>query len=125
VQLFVLSTLKYVRQSGRVNQLAYLLGTALQLKPIFTFKDGIGEPAGRELSQERAYVKIAKTMAEKFGQRPVILYVVHSMAPSQAELLKERIIRLVNVKEVFVSSGGPILGSHGGSGVVGAAAFPI
>jgi DegV family protein with EDD domain len=125
VQLFVLATLKYVRQSGRVNQLSYLIGTALQIKPIFTFKDGIGEPVTRELSQERAFVKIAKIMAEKFGQRPVIATVVHSVAPDQAELLKERITRLVNVKELFLLPSGPILGSHGGAGMVGTAAFPI
>jgi DegV family protein with EDD domain len=125
VQLFVISTLKYVRQSGRINQMTYIIGTALKLKPILTFKDGMGEPAGRELSQDRAYVRIAKSMAEKFGQRPVMATVVHSLAPDQAEQLKDRISRLVNVKELIVAEIGPTLGAHGGTGMVGAAAFPV
>jgi DegV family protein with EDD domain len=119
------STLKYLRNSGRVNQVAYLIGQALQIKPLFQFKDGMGEPAGRELSQERGYVKIAKTMAEKFGDRPVIATVVHSLAPEHAEQLKQKITQRLNVKELIVSKIGPTLGAHGGSGLVGAAAFPI
>lgn len=125
VQLFVADTLKYLRQSGRVNQAAYLIGQALHIKPIFTFKDGIGESAGRELSQERAFLRIAKTMSEKFGQRPILATVVHSMAPKQAELLKNRITNNTNVQELIVAEIGPTLGAHGGAGVVGAAAFPI
>jgi DegV family protein with EDD domain len=125
VQLFVADTLKYLRQSGRVNQAAYLIGQALHIKPIFTFKDGIGESAGRELSQERAFLRIAKTMAEKFGQRPLLATVVHSMAPQQAELLKNRITNNTNVQELIMAEMGPTLGAHGGAGVVGAAAFPL
>lgn len=125
VQLFVADTLKYLRQSGRVNQVAYLIGQALHIKPIFTFKDGIGEPAGRELSQERAFLRIAKTMSEKFGQRPIIATVVHSVAPKQAELLKSRITNNTNVQELIMAEMGPTLGAHGGAGVVGAAGFPV
>jgi DegV family protein with EDD domain len=125
VQLFVADTLKYLRQSGRVNQAAYLIGQALHIKPIFTFKDGIGESAGRELSQERAFLRIAKTMAEKFGQRPLLATVVHSMAPQQAELLKNRITNNTNVQELIMAEMGPTLGAHGGAGLVGAAAFPL
>jgi DegV family protein with EDD domain len=125
VQLFVADTLKYLRQSGRVNQVAYLIGQALHIKPIFTFKEGMGEPAGRELSQERAFLRIAKTMAEKFGRRPIVATVVHSMAPAQAEQLKQRITNNTNVQELIVAEMGPTLGAHGGAGVVGAAAFPV
>lgn len=124
VSLFMASTLKYIRQSGRVNQVAYLIGQALQVKPLFTFKNGMGEPAGRELSMERGYIKIAKTMSEKFGDRPVLATVVHSMAPDQAEQLKARLTQRLNIKELIVSKIGPTLGSHGGAGLVGAAAFP-
>lgn len=125
VQLFMTSTLKYLRQSGRINQMAYVLGSALQIKPLLQFKNGMGEPAGRELSQERAFIKIAKTMADKFGERPVIATVVHSVAPEQAEQLKRRIEQRVNVKELIVAEIGPTLGAHGGPGMVGSAAFPI
>jgi DegV family protein with EDD domain len=125
VQLFMASTLKYLRQSGRVNQMAYLLGTALKIKPLLEFRNGMGEPAGRELSEERAYVKIAKTMAEKFGERPVIATVVHSLAPEKAEQLKSRISQRVNVKELIEAEIGSTLGAHGGPGLVGSAAFPI
>ncbi len=125
VQLFMAATLKYLRQSGRINQMAFLLGSALRIKPLLTFKNGMGEPAGRELTQERAYVTIAKTMAEKFGERPLIATVVHSMAPEQAELLKNRLQQRVNIKELVEAQVGPTLGAHGGPGLVGAAAFPI
>lgn len=125
VALFMAATLKYIRHSGRINQVAYLIGQALQVKPLFTFKNGMGEPAGRELSMERGYIKIAKTMAEKFGDRPLMATVVHSMAPDQAEQLKARLTQRLNIKELIVSQIGPTLGSHGGAGLVGSAAFPI
>ncbi len=124
VQLFVVSTMKYLRQSGRVNQMQYLLGSALQIKPILQFKDGMGEPAGRELNLERAYVKMGKALVEKFGSRPLLATVVHSQAPDQAQALKERISRQANIQELIVAQIGPTLGAHGGPGMVGMAAFP-
>jgi len=125
VQLFMVASLKFLRQSGRVNQISYLLGTALHIKPLLQFKNGMGEPAGRELSQERAYIRIAKAMAEKFGERPVMATIVHSIASEQAELLKARLLQRVNLKELRMSQVGPTLGAHGGPGMVGAAAFPL
>jgi fatty acid-binding protein DegV len=64
-------------------------------------------------------------MAEKFGQRPLLATVVHSMAPQQAELLKNRITNNTNVQELIMAEMGPTLGAHGGAGLVGAAAFPL
>ena len=123
VQLFVTATLKYLKQSGRVNQMTYLIGEALHVKPVLTFKDGMGEPAGRELTQERVYLRIVKSIAEKFGQQPIIASVVHSEAPDQAEKLKARIMQRANVKELIISEIGPTLGAHGGPGMVGATAI--
>ncbi len=124
-QFFVVATLKYLRQSGRVNQMAYLIGSALQIKPILTFKDGMGEPAGRELSQERAFVRIARLLAEKFGDRPLMMTIVHSMSPDGAEALEERLRKLLHIQELIHSQVGPTLGAHGGPGMVGVSAFPV
>lgn len=125
VQLFVVATMKYLKQSGRVNQMTYLIGSALHVKPVLTFRDGMGEPAGRELSQERAYLRIVKNISEKFGDRPILATVVHSEAPEQAQQLRERIMQRANVKELVMAEIGPTLGAHGGPGMVGAAAFAI
>ncbi len=125
VQLFMVATMKYLRQSGRVNQMTYLIGSALHIKPILTFRNGMGEPAGRELSQERAYLRIAKTMSEQFGDRPLMAALVDSEAPEQRAILKERLSQRLNLKEVFEAQIGPTLGAHGGPGMVGATAFPL
>ncbi|HEX2916653.1 MAG TPA: DegV family protein [Chloroflexia bacterium] len=125
VQLYMVGTLKYLRQSGRVNQVAYLLGTFLKVKPILTFKNGMGEPAGRELSIDRAYLNIVRHIVDKYGERPIMVAVVHSAALEQAEKLKELIMRKANVKEMIISEIGPTVGAHGGPGMVGATTIPL
>lgn len=121
--LFTSATLKYIRHSGRVGLAGYLLGSMLRIKPLFTFKDGVGQSAGREMNSDAAYLRIAKAAAAQFGDKPVIAAIVHSVAPDDAAKLKARAEQFLNLKELIVSELGPTLGVHGGPGTVGMGAF--
>ena len=121
--LFTTATLKYIRHSGRVGLAGYLLGSMLRIKPLFTFKDGVGQSAGRELSSDAAYLRIAKAAAAQFGDKPVMVAIVHSVVPEDAAKLKARAEQFLNIKEIIVSEMGPTLGVHGGPGTIGLGAF--
>lgn len=123
--LFTASTLKYIRQSGRVGLASYLVGSVLRIKPIFSLKDGSAQSAGRELSTDAAFVRIAKQAAAQFGDKPVIATVVHSVAPDEAAKLRARAEQYLNIKELIMSELGPTVGVHGGPGTLGLGAFPI
>jgi DegV family protein with EDD domain len=123
--LFTSSTLKYIRHSGRVGLASYLVGSLLRIKPLFTFKDGTGQSAGRELNSDAAYLRIAKAAAAQFGDKPVYATIVHSVAPADAAKLKARAEQFLNIKEIIMSELGPTLGVHGGPGTVGLGAFSV
>lgn len=123
--LFTAATLKYIRHSGRVGLASYLLGSMLRIKPLFTFKDGVGQSAGRELNSDAAYVRIAKNAAAQFGDKPVIAGIVHAVVPEDATKLKARAEQFLNIKELIVSELGPTLGVHGGPGTIGMAVIPV
>lgn len=123
--LFTAATLKYIRQSGRVGLASYLVGSVLRIKPIFSLKDGSAQSAGRELSTDAAFVRIAKQAAAQFGDKPVIATVVHSVSPNEAAKLKSRAEQYLNIQELIMSELGPTIGVHGGPGTLGLGAFPV
>ena len=123
-QVFTAATLKYLRRSGRVNMVSYMVGSALRIKPLFTFKNGRGESYGQAMSSDSAYIKIVNDAAARFGNTPVVAAIAHADAPQEAEKIRQRAEKKLNITDLIVSDVGPILVAHGGPGVAGLMCFP-
>jgi len=117
VKLLVLfDTLKYLAKGGRIGKAKSLLGSVLSVKPILTIKDGEFVPVGQVRSRSKGIERLfdfAKDTADIED-----LAVIHSTTPDEAKSLAERISSILSLKQVRIARLGPVLGVHGGPGVL-------
>jgi len=126
VQLFfVVDTLEYLHKGGRISGAKALLGTALSIKPLLHFEEGMIQP----LVQVRTKKKGIATMLDKAEERlagksmgAAAVVDCDSLAEgdSVAEMVKDRF----GLKEVLRSPISPAVGVHAGPGAVGLAFYP-
>ncbi|MFA7248208.1 MAG: DegV family protein [Dehalococcoidia bacterium] len=115
---FTVDTLEYLRRGGRMSRGQELLGTLLKVKPILAIREGEVVPVGRVRTRRRAIEDIIGRCSDL---RPVAhLFVVHSTTPEEANYLRDRIAGLDADAPITVGRITPVVGVHGGPGVLGA-----
>jgi DegV family protein with EDD domain len=114
--LAVLDTLDHLRRGGRIGGAAALVGEMLKVKPIITLRDGAVEAAGRIRTSKRAVGALLDHLAalpepvEEAG-------VIHS-GHAEVERITDSLAAMVG-NEPMVARLGPVVGTHGGPGVLG------
>ena len=117
VKLLVLfDTLKYLAKGGRIGKAKSLLGSVLNVKPILTIKDGEFVPVGQVRSRSKGIERLFDFTKDTVDIED--LAVVHSTTPDEAKSLAERISSTLSLKQVRIARLGPVLGVHGGPGVM-------
>ena len=123
VQLLVLfDTLKYLAKGGRIGKAKSLLGSVLNVKPLLTIKDGEFVPVSQVRSRSKGIQKLFDFA--KDADNIEDLAIIHSTTPDEAESLADRLRTTVAQGRVRITRLGPVLGVHGGPGVL-AVAFRI
>jgi DegV family protein with EDD domain len=113
----VLDTLEYVRRGGRIGRARAFLGTVLRVKPILSFRDGEVHPEERVRTRSHALDRLFQ-MATSFPNIEQI-GVAYSTNAEEAEQFKRRLESALQGTQVHVSRLGPVIGVHGGPGVLG------
>lgn len=118
--LVAFETLEYLRRGGRIGRARAFLGGLLRLKPILTVQDGEAAPVTRSRSHGRAMNALAELFEE--SQQPVSdIAILHTTTPDDAEALAERARTSWPNARIIMGRFGPVLGVHGGPGMVGVA----
>lgn len=112
-------TLEYLRRGGRIGRATAFLGGLLHLKPILTVKDGEAHPVTRVRSRAKAIDALFSLCADGAVSEVAIL---HTTTPEDAEALVARVRAAVPSVEIHTGRFGPVLGVHGGPGLLGLAA---
>ena len=114
----VLTTLEFLRRSGRVSNIAASIGSLLGIKLVVQIKDGQILPVARVRTFGRALAKIAEliTPHAPFDR----LAIMHAINPDGATALVERLGDTVP-PDIRIESICPAIGVHGGPGIVGVA----
>jgi DegV family protein with EDD domain len=112
-------TLEYLRRGGRIGRAQAFLGGLLRLKPILTVKDGEAFPVTRVRSRARALDELFALCAQ--DQRIEEIAVLHTTTPDDAASLAERARAARPGVPLLVGRFGPVLGVHGGPGMLGIA----
>jgi DegV family protein with EDD domain len=112
-------TLEYLRRGGRIGRATAFLGGLLRLKPILTVKDGEAFPVTRVRSR-------AKALDELFAlctgdKRIEEIAVLHTTTPEDASALADRARSARPGVPLHLGRFGPVLGVHGGPGMIGIA----
>lgn len=124
---FVVGTLKYLKEGGRIGKVRGAIGSLLNIKPIVSVDKEDGKyythknSRGRKKSLNELY-KIAKNKIEEGISK---VDVIHGNAREEAEELFEKIKKLDNVKESFFGDLGPAMVVHAGPGLIAVAVTKI
>jgi DegV family protein with EDD domain len=120
VKLLVLfNTLKYLAKGGRIGKAKSMLGSVLNVKPLLAIKDGEFVPVAQVRSRSKG---IDKLFDFAIGTPNVEdMAVIHSTTSDEAESLASRIGTEIKLEQVRIARLGPVLGVHGGPGVLAVA----
>lgn len=112
-----LDTLEYLRRGGRMSRGQEILGTLLKVKPVLSIQGGEVVPIGRVRTRQRAIEDLISRCADL---RPVEhLFVIHSTTPEEATYVRDRLAALDAQAAITVGRITPVVGVHGGPGVLG------
>jgi len=112
-----LSTVEFLRRSGRLTQFQSSLATVLKILPLLKMHEGVAE-----MEKIRTEGRATKRLLTLLGQQQPIerLAVVHTNAPLKARALYERAKPLLGeISEPMYGSVTPVIGAHIGPGAVG------
>lgn len=117
---FVVDTLEYLRRGGRIGAAAWLLGSALNLKPILTFKDGVIVPLTKVRTRKKAMEMLYSLLDEQLTETDKVhMAVINVAAPEEAAELRDRLVERFHPVEMVETECSPAIGAHGGPGTVG------
>lgn len=111
-----LSTLEFLRRSGRMNSAMTGIGSLLRLKPILKMFDG--KPTSERV---RTFKKAENRLIQLLKERAPIerFALAHTNAHNDAEALLDRIKKILDVKPVYSMDITPVIGAHIGPGAIG------
>lgn len=122
--LFVVDTLEYLRRGGRVVGARWLLGTALQIKPLLHVKGGRLEPLAQVRTKSRALSAMLDAVEEQLqGKQMAEVAVCDVDNPAERDAVAEQVGKRFDVSTVYRCTLSPAVGAHGGPGTVGLAFY--
>jgi DegV family protein with EDD domain len=115
--LVLFDTLKYIARGGRIGSAKALMGAVLNVKPLLDIKGGEFVPVGQVRSRARGIERLVD-LVKNAGHTIAEMAVIHSTTPDEARALAKRLAEFVTTDKIHISRLGPVLGVHGGPGVL-------
>lgn len=114
-----IATLKYLKKGGRIKATSAAIGTALNIKPIITIRDGLVESIGKARGIKKSFEEIKK-MIEASGStlNDKDIYIAHAYDQVNLEKFKSFITENYNPKNIYEFVVGAVVGTHAGPGCV-------
>ena len=116
---FLLDTLEYLRRGGRIGAAQAFLGTLLRFHPILAVRDGVIHPLERPRSRRKGIGRLIG-LAEALAPASAVA-VCTSGEPETARDIAARLEGLAAGGEIVHADIGPVIGAHGGPGLLGIA----
>ena len=113
----VVETLEFLQRGGRIGRAAALAGTLLSVKPILSVRDGEVAPVERVRTMNGALRRLVE-LVEGLGAIER-LGVVDADAAANAEQVAQQLKARHPDLEIDRGQLGPVVGTHGGPGVIG------
>jgi DegV family protein with EDD domain len=111
-----IDTLEHLIKGGRIGGAKAFLGQVLSIKPLIGVVGGVVTEAGRQRTRAKALAVVAKAAAEHAPLRRLSL--IHGASNDVATL--EALVKDVSTQfPIIVADMGPVVGTHGGPGIIG------
>jgi len=111
----MLDTLEHLVKGGRVGGARALLGQVLSIKPLLELKDGVVAEAGRQRTRAKALAAIVEVTKSHAPLRRLAL--VHGDS-SEVKALETLAAGISTDHPIIVTDMGPVVGTHGGPGII-------
>lgn len=118
--IFVVDSLEMLKRGGRISAAQAIIGGMLNVKPVLQI-DAEGQivPLDKVRGWKKALAKLIQVMAERGKNlEQQTIGISHANNREMVEELSQLIKTEYNVKDIFVSEIGPVIGSHAGPGTV-------
>ena len=122
--LFVVETLEYLYQGGRIGGASKFLGTALSIKPLLHLHEGRVDALEKVRTKNKAVDRMLELATEYANGRPMRASVIHAGAPEEAAALNNRVSEHFDCLELHIAAISPAISIHTGPGAVGLALCP-
>ncbi len=111
-----LDTLEYLHKGGRIGGARALVGSMLSIKPIVDLSSGEVQEASKQRTRKRAL----EWLRDKLGSYddPKSVAIMHAQAPDIDDFVA-MIDGVVDIRDAREELIGPVVGTHGGPGVIG------
>lgn len=121
---FSVESLEHLCRTGRFT---HNDGMLYNIRPIMTMLDGhIVTTENFRGTSGRLSQRMLELIRQDMGGRPFRLAILHADQPEEVERVREILSHSdEDVKEVLVTSVGPIVGVHSGPGTIGLVAVPV
>jgi DegV family protein with EDD domain len=117
---FVVKTLKYLIEGGRIGKVSGTIGELLNLKPIISIdEEGQYYTLKKSRGRKKSINAIYNIVRDKIKEGISTVDVMHGAACEEAKELLEKVKKLDNVKETFFGQIGPSMVVHTGPGLIG------
>ena len=116
-ELFVPSTLEYLKKGGRIGKAKGLIASLLDIKPILAIHDGEVSQFKTTRRWKQAKTELIKSMESMIiNPENLIVSVGDSDAEQEGFEMRDRIEEKFNPKEIFRVNIGTVVGTHLGPG---------
>ena len=123
--LFVVDTLEYLHKGGRIGGAKKLLGTALNIKPILHFEDGVIQPLSQTRTMKKGIDELLTIAETRLGDRQMEeAAVIHVDCLEDGVSLVEVVKNRFDPSQIHLSDVSPVVGTHVGPGALGLAFYP-
>ena len=120
--LFVVDTLEYLHRGGRIGGARWLLGMALQIKPILELADGEIVSLSQARTKPRAIARMLDLIEKRLGDTPMAeAAIVDVDCDDGASRVAEHVQGSFEPAAIYRTPISPAVGSHVGPGTVGVA----
>lgn len=115
----VLKTLDYVYKGGRIGRVSQLVGSALAIKPIISFRNGTLVPIERVRTWKRALNRIVQLVGDEGDLSDII--VLYNDNRADADAVRAEIQQSQPGANVILGRAGAVISTHAGPGAIGVA----
>lgn len=119
---FTIETLDYLYKGGRCSALQNLMGSMLHIRPVIAVRaDGTLGVKGRTRGTRQ---KALQFMLDDFRDHLEQInlervFVTHTSCQPDAEYLREELLNMAPIQQVYITTAGSVVSSHCGPGTIG------
>jgi DegV family protein with EDD domain len=121
---FSVETLKYLVMGGRIGGATALVGSALQVKPVLTFRNGQVEAFEKVRTHKRAVDRLKELVMTQISRdADGFLSIMHADVKDEAQELADEMRTRLGLSDVPILAVPPAIVTHGGPGILGVGFF--